>query len=109
MELLEWLDLKYEGYLSEINLLKHEKVKIGVANLDTEELKALRLIGSDHQMMMDSLGDKIEQLNQIEEMLEKIEDRTGTRRMEVEQDVEEIQIDLQRLKINKIVSEIKYT
>ena len=60
-------------------------------------------------MMMDSLGDKIEQLNQIEEMLEKIEDRTGTRRMEVEQDVEEIQIDLQRLKINKIVSEIKYT
>ena len=104
---MEWADLKYEGYLCQVNLIKHENVDIGVSKLNSEELKAMQLISDDHQMLMDSLGKKIEQLKEIEEVLGRVESRTGSQRREVERDVEEIQVDLQRLQINKIVSEFK--
>ena len=107
MELMEWVDLKYEEYLCQVNLIKHENVEIGESNIDNEEFEAMRLISGDHQMLMDSLGKKIEQLKEIEEVLGRVEARTGNQRKEVERDVEEIQVDLQRLQINKIVSEFK--
>jgi len=107
MELLEWLDLKYEAYLCHVNLLKHEQVNIGKASVNMAEINSLRLVVSDHQMMIDSMDKKMDQLSQIEQILERIEERTGPQRMETERDVEEIQHGLQKLKCDKIVSSIK--
>ena len=109
MEIMEWLDLKYEAYLCQVNLIKHEQVNIGKSSSDTEEVKALKLMASDHEMMMNSLDKKINELLRIEEILRRIEQRTGSQRKKIEMDVEEIQNDLQRLKYDKVISEIKAT
>ena len=109
MELLEWMDLKYEAYLSQVELLKHEKIHMRGFEKEEEKMKGLRMMMSDQQTVMDSLKKKIEQLKQIEEILGRIEERTGDQRQEVEKDVEEIQVDLQKLQINRLVSEIKYS
>ena len=105
MELLEWLDLKYEAYLCRVNMFKHNEIQLGQKGDSDEE--AVKLIQSDHEMMIDLMEKKIEQLSKIEEILERVENRSGPQRVEIEKDVKEIQNDLQKLNYGKVISEIK--
>lgn len=105
MELLEWLDLKYEAYLCQVNMQKHEQVRLG-GEEDTSE-DAVRLIQSDHEMMIQMTEKKIEQLSKIEEILESIESRTGSERKVVDQEVRQIEDNMKNMKFDKVLSEIK--
>lgn len=107
MELMEWMDLKYEAYLSRIQMMKHQQINIGKYSEEDAKISGLRTLVSDQQMVVDSLKKKLGQLNAIEEILERVERRTGEERMEIERDVEEVQLNLSNLKINKYVSEFK--
>lgn len=105
MELLEWLDLKYEAYLCQVNMQKHEQVRLG-GEEDTSE-DAIRLIQSDHEMMILMTEKKIDQLSKIEEILESIESRTGSERKVVDQEVRQIEDNMKNMKFDKVLSEIK--
>ena len=109
MELMEWLALKYEAYLSRVQLLKHEQIHISKYTKEDAQMSGLQVLVSDQQVVIDSLKEKISQLQEVEGILERIQRRTGDKRSVIERDVEEIQMDLGKLQINKLVSDIKRT
>jgi hypothetical protein len=107
MELMEWMDLKYEAYLSRAQLLKHEQTNIGKYGELDAQVSGLKVLVSDQQMVVDSLKEKLSQLETIEEILENVQRKTGDERRENERHVEEVQMDLSKLKINQYISGLK--
>ena len=110
MELLEWMEYKYQTYLCEVNLIKHEKMNLPIgrsnpaANAENESLKTL---ASDHQSIIDSLSMKIKQLDSVKELLETLENKGKNDRHKIEDDLEDIQFAIQKTEMNKMIEEVK--
>lgn len=110
MELLEWMDYKYEAYLRQVNLLKHEQMNISYNNKNdifNVEVEALKTLAFDHKKILESLGGKIHDLNKMIALMEKLQSKDSDQREILEEDYETSQFKIQKLEVNNVLTEIR--
>ena len=108
MELLEWLDYKYEAYLKQVDLLKYKKMSLSSENEKRtvgSELESYKLLLNDHKGVIDSLKYKMTVLDKAIVLMEKLEAEDTNKRHKVEEILEDVQFNIQKMSSNQIVAE----
>lgn len=108
MELLEWLDYKYEAHLKQADLINYEKITFSSESKKSEfsmEIESLKILSSDHRNVIDSLSEKIVALDKMIALMESLESQGTAQRMEVEEVLESIQFKIQKMSSNQLIAE----
>lgn len=108
MELLEWLDYKYEAHLKRVELVTLEEKTLSSRTKKTEftmEIESLKILMSDHRNVVDSLSKKITALDKMIALMESLESKGTAQRLDVEEVLESIQFKIQKMNSNQLIAE----
>ena len=110
MELLEWLDYKYEAYLYELTLRKHLEISNSLMankHYQKDESEGLKILASDHQILIHSLHQKVDTITKIIGIMRAAEEKGADQRADTEEDFDKAQFKVEKIQANEDIFRIK--
>lgn len=110
MELLEWLDYKNEAYLQELTLKKHLEISrtlMANKHYQKDETDGLKVLASEHQILIHSLNRKIETLKRLVAVMSSAEGKGKEGRNDTEEAFESAQFKVEKVGSNETILKVK--